>query len=401
MVLAASIEAQAQSTSIYVTEAAGIRRFNYPVNARVPFPKGTLPDAAQLRLLLNDIEVPAQYLAESRWPDGSVQWLAVDFNASPGPIEQQTYRLEYGADVRAAPIQRGLAVSENADGIQVGAVRFSRTAVPLLVSATYGAERIAAGKNGIEVTDASGTAYDLSRADSVNVEIVKRGPLYVVLRYSGRIAIDSGYSAPFQIAIEMPSSKSWVKVSAMVEDPGKRLRELSLHTPLAFTAPPLFWDFGTDRWTYGVLRTAADSATLTQTVKGGSIADWQIWTGPKGQEQLYETPGANRSRVSGWGHIQDAKGVVAFAILGFGSQPGTYNMALDGAGHATFRVAPAQAGTRHQIIVYQHFVGTPVQVGAATSPAAMVSPLTAVCESEQYTRSGVQPPPDAVSSTNR
>jgi hypothetical protein len=223
----------------------------------------------------------------------------------------------------------------------------------------------------------------------------------VVLRYSGRIPIGSDYRAPFVISIEMPSSKSWVKVSATVEDPGKRLHELSLHTPFVFAAPPLFWDFGTDRWTYGVLRTAADSATLTQTVTAGGSADWQIRTGPTGQEQLYETPGANRSRVTGWGHIQDAKGVVAFAVGGFGRQPGTYNIALDGAGHATFRMAPGQASTRHQITVYEHFVATPVQIGAATSPAAMLSPLTAVCDREQYTRSGVRPPPDAVTSTNR
>jgi hypothetical protein len=49
-------------------------------------------------------------------------------------------------------------------------------------------------------------------------------------------------------------------------------------------------------------------------------------------------------------------------------------MALSGGGQLSFRnVFPA--GQRHEIAVYEHFVTTPVQIGAATSPSAILSPL--------------------------
>ena len=85
-----------QSISLHVEETAGIRRTRYPVNARVPFPQGALARADQVRLVLDGDAVPAQFAAGSRWPDGSVQWLTVDFNASIGPEETRSYRLEYG-----------------------------------------------------------------------------------------------------------------------------------------------------------------------------------------------------------------------------------------------------------------------------------------------------------------
>ena len=98
----AGVQSTAQpgrSTNLHVKETAGIWRFFYPVNARMPFPRGELTDAAGVKLRLDEMEIPAQYTVESRWPDGSVQWLAIDFNTSIGPAEMQTYRLEFGQAV--------------------------------------------------------------------------------------------------------------------------------------------------------------------------------------------------------------------------------------------------------------------------------------------------------------
>ena len=83
------------------------------------------------RLKLTD-DVIAQFTAETSWDDGSVRALSVDFNVSLGPAERRRYVLEYGADVKsAAPAGRGLAVTEDADAIQVGSLRFGRSGAPL------------------------------------------------------------------------------------------------------------------------------------------------------------------------------------------------------------------------------------------------------------------------------
>ena len=59
----------------------------------------------------------------------------------------------------------------------------------------------------------------------------------------------------------------------------------------------------------------------------------------------------------------------------FGTEAGTYTMSLNGQGQAVFRIAPAQRSAERRITVYEHFVSTPVPIGAATSPTAMINPL--------------------------
>src|SRR5262245_18012064 len=51
-----------------------------PVTRGVPFPQGILADPAAVTLLdATGQEVPVQTEALSRWPDGSVRWLLLDF----------------------------------------------------------------------------------------------------------------------------------------------------------------------------------------------------------------------------------------------------------------------------------------------------------------------------------
>ena len=337
-----------------------------------------MADPAAVRLLLDEMDVPAQYTADARWPDGSVEWLAVDFNTSIGPAETQTYRLEYGRGVTStAEAPRGLMVTEDTDTVQVGRLRFSKRGAPLLLSVDYRGELIIPGRNGLAVTDAAGAFHDLRRVDSLTFDIVKPGPLYVELRYAGRLQIGSDYAAPFVVTVGMPNSKSWVKVSATVDDPGARLGAISFHTPLSLGPLPWVWDFGTDRWTYGSLREPADSVVLTSDVTASGGTAWQVTTVRGGQEQVYETSGPLRSTVAGWGHLQAGQDAVAFGLDAFGRRAGTYRFAIEGNGQTSFRFTADSPVTQHQLTVYEHFVSIPVQIGAATSPTSMLNPLVA------------------------
>jgi len=389
----AGLNAQSRgSISVYVKESAGIRRTAYPVNARVPFRQGALADPANTRLMNGEMETPAQIAAETKWRDGSIQWLAVDFNASIGPMESQTYRLEYGGDVKAAADARGLTVTENADGIDVGPVRFKKSGVPLLASVKYRGEDIGRGANGLTVTDTVGKEHDLTNAEGMRVEVVKRGPLYVMIRYSGAIVVDGSYRASFSMTAEMPNSKSWVKMTATVDDPGKRLQEISFHTPLALGALPWVWDFGTDHWTYGALRNSGDTVELSDAVKASGLNQWKVGMRSNGQEQTYETGVADRSKVIRWGHLQDGKEVIAFVMETQGSPAGMYHITLGGDGQTAFHFAPALPLTQHHLTVYEHYVAPPLQIGAATSPSSILNPLAAVCDRKQYNAAGVPAP---------
>ena len=373
---AAGLAAQtAHTLGIRVTETAGIRRVSFPVNARVLLPQAVVRAADNARLVLNGKEVAAQYSAETRWPDGSVEWLNVDYNASIGPDESVRYELEYGEGVHAAEAPRGLSVAGEADAIQVGGIRFSRSGSPLMLSVKYRGEEIGHGLNGLFVTDEAGLRHDVSSAQLVETEVLKSGPLFAVIRYSGNIVIDSGYQVPFALKVEMPNSKTLVKITAVVIDPAKRIRELAIETPLAFGALPWVWDFGTSRWTYGSLRAVTDSVTLTNTGN-----DWTVVTGGADKEQLYERPGITSAGRVFWGHIQDAKEAVAFALESTPEQTGDWRVKIEGGGQISFRYVERTPVTQHRIAVYEHFVTTPVQIGAATSPSAILNPLTVAIE---------------------
>ena len=367
-----------RAISIQVSETTGIRRTEYPVNARVPMPKGALADAAHARLRLNETDVPAQISSQAQWDDGSVRALDVDFNVSIGPSESRSYQLEYGVEIGPSAAPRGLAVSETAEAIQVGNVKFGRSGSPLLLSANYRGELIGAGANGLSITDASGGRHDLSSAESLKVELVKRGPLFVVLQYSGRLPLNADYAVPFTLTCEMPNSKSWVRTTIVVSDPARRVRDVALETPLALGDKPWTWDFGSENGTYGAFRNPADSVRLTQTTSAKGNA-WDVQTAAESELRPFETSVGNRAKVvGGWGHILDAARAVAFAVDRFAIERGTYTISLNGQGQALFRLAPEQPKTEHRLTVYEHFVATPVPIGAATSPTAMLNPLAVV-----------------------
>jgi hypothetical protein len=362
------------SRQIDVSETAGIRRTEYPVTARVEIPRGALREASNARLKLTD-EVPAQFTAETSWDDGSVRALNVDFNVSLGPAERRRYVLELGPDVKQAVAGRGLSVTEEADAIQVGSIRFGRSGAPLVVAANYVKMNfIGMGRNGISVTDTAGTQHDLSSAQDLKVDVMKRGPLKVVVRYAGRLPLDQSAAAPFVVTMEMPNSKSWLRMSAVVQDPSKRIRSVAFDSPLAFSALPLTYDFGTENGTYGAFRTATDTAVLTQTVNQKGPAGWVVRTGAQGGT-LNDQESAPTGRAHGSGHLLDARGAVAFGFADFAREQGTYRIALSGSGQASFAFEPSRPATEHHLTVYQHFVSTPVPIGAATSPTAMLNPL--------------------------
>jgi hypothetical protein len=128
-------------------------------------------------------------------------------------------------------------------------------------------------------------------------------------------------------------------------------------------------------------------------MKAPGTVDWQVSAGPKGKEQPYEVAGIGRhSQMIRWGHLQDGKEIIAFAVDGNPDLPGRYQLALDGEGGTSIRFAAARPIAQHELTVYQHFIPPPVQIGAVTSPTSMLSPLVATCDAKQFVLSRVQVP---------
>ena len=327
--LTLATSAMAQSIKFSVSETAGLRRFGYPVTASMESAAGLIADAKMVRLLDGDSkEVPAQFTAMSKWADGSVRGLDIDFSPSPGPNETLTYRVEIGKEP-TQPLRPGLSVTETADEIVVASVairhRIRRDGKPLLTSIAFGDNEFI-GADGIRTTLIPGPA-----------EVVKRGPFNVTLRFG-------------PVHLEYVNTKSWVKITQHAESE----RDLAVDAHFNLTKLPLLWDFGAGSWLYGNMSKPGQATTLLHRNDA-----WNILTSP-------DTLFATTKTFDGCGHLTDAERVAAFGIANPANDT-SINLTAEGHTHITAK--------RRDLTVFFHLVGQPIPVTAVTSPQAMMAPL--------------------------
>jgi len=123
----------------------------WPVTCGIPFPRGLLGSDRHVRVVDGQGRpVPTQTSTTSRWPDGSVRWILLDFRHSGGA---PAYALEYGPDIN----------------------RPART-VPAPAPPPLGR---------LTLTDAAGQSHS---ADIGDCELVSAGELRSEFRARGRVA---------------------------------------------------------------------------------------------------------------------------------------------------------------------------------------------------------------------
>jgi len=328
-ILTLATTSMAQSITFSVSETAGLRRFGYPVTASLESAAGMIEDAEKVHVFAADgQEVPAQFTAMSKWADGSVRGLDVDFSPSPGPHETLIYRVDIGKEP-TQPLRTGLSVTETADEIVVASAairhRIRRDGKPLLTSIAFG-ENEFIGADGIRTTLQAG-----------KVEILKRGPFNVTLKLGS-------------VQLEYVNTKSWVKITQQADDE----RELAVDAHFNLAKLPLLWDFGAGSWLYGNMSKPGQTVTLQH--RG---AAWDILTAP-------DTVFATTKTFDGCGHLADAERVAAFGIAN-AANDNEMKLTADGRIHI--------ASKRRDLTVYFHVVGQPIPVTAVTSPQSMISPL--------------------------
>jgi hypothetical protein len=96
----------------------------FPVTGGIPFARGVLKDGSAVKLSAGGQARPLQTEVLAVWPDQSVKWLLLDFEAAPGTKE---FVLEYGGAVKLAQLTQGIAASEK-DGtvtVDTGALKFT------------------------------------------------------------------------------------------------------------------------------------------------------------------------------------------------------------------------------------------------------------------------------------
>ena len=169
--------------------ASGPERHREPVTCGVPWPRGLLHDPARLYLSGPDGRAcPLQVRALDRWPDGSVRWALLDWQADVRG--SAVYRLGVAEDL-AAKAEGPRLRAETGPGeirIDTGAAHFRmRTggSFPFTSVVVSGVDAIDAARTRFAVEDEAGRVY---RPSIRRLEIEESGPLRTVVVAEGETA---------------------------------------------------------------------------------------------------------------------------------------------------------------------------------------------------------------------
>ena len=288
--------------NIRVASPAGPPPLWAPVETSVPFPRGGLRSPETLAVVGPDGKpVLAQMRSGLNWPDGTIRWLVVVFEASAGP---GNYTLGPGRSP-AAP----LLVAE-----EPGRIVASSGEVAITVSTAGGwLECIAApGSDGrlaavvarkadLVLTRHDGVTFHASLAgESGRVYIEERGPVRARLRLEGECRAANGQKL-FNYIIrwtvyhgrpEVFASVTWINTTDQLSE---QVRDIRMAFP---------FDFQPRRLVIGCETGVYDGPFLkdypTYILQDDYNQYWAMMHNPDGRVQNLSSGGCNGERCPGW-----------------------------------------------------------------------------------------------------
>ena len=261
-----------QRIALTVQEEVGFERRAWPVTRGVPLPRGIAAEPEALWLADAQGEgVSLQSRPLSRWPDGSIKWVLVDFQADVPAAGQAVYYLCCGGERRDAPPAARLQISEDDACLVVstGPLRFavSKQCYGLVQAVGLGRQEAGDFVEEVAVASRGGDSWaDICEAfegretqrriygmggvcraslgdEAYRVEVEEAGPLRAVIRCEGALQAEApmhhygGYQ-PFRLVTRIYAfaGHTFLRVLHTIVvacDPGQtELRELAVRIPL-------------------------------------------------------------------------------------------------------------------------------------------------------------------------
>jgi hypothetical protein len=383
-----------QKVTFLVRETAGIRRGGYPVSAVLPLAKPA-KETERFRLLHKGQPVAAQIQPHGDTSKG-IRAISVAFQSTHAPYENRTYEIEYGPNVAPGPeAKAGLKVETEGDVFRVIHSPSFQFVVPrnllgLLRSVpAKESDYLRPGSEGLVLRNKNNVSFRAGgtglKGAATTARVVKNGPLLAALHFEGNKALSDDKSVRFEVDMEFPRSRSWVRVTWTVDDPQGYVAALGADLNLNVQGKRTLVDFGAGTLVYAQL-TAGQAAALRSHYPSATqraARSWQALLGPAGSlTPFVVSPREEKSPAAeGWAHVMDSQRCTAVAVDGFADAiPGAEILC-----HADGRlqvwkefVLPGGKDLpqpRKTLTFWLHFVGSPVHVGAATSPQSMMRPL--------------------------
>jgi hypothetical protein len=367
-----------ETLTFRLRETAGLRRFSYPVHALLP----VVPAGPNFRLERDGQPVAAQFRRVVGLDDRP--GIALDFHASPGPLETQDYQVLTGEIEPGPEPKRGLTVERAGGRIRVANGSVLAFTIPERLSGLF--DRIensrldfwAGGGDGLSIVTAAGVVRRLGNGDEPRVTVTRQGPFAVGLRFEERIQpADAGESVRSTVEMTFPNSKSWAQIRWTVDDPAGVIARLEVGFDLKIEGEPTLVDLGAAGTVYGFLR---GQEAMALEAGPSPWNPWQVLKGPPNQLTPFarSLPGTSTA-VEGWAHVMDRARCTALAVDGFGRSARDLLKVRAGGRVTLARTwgtdGKSPAPRPKTLSFWLHFVTNPVQVGAVTSPQAMLAPL--------------------------
>lgn len=206
----------AQAVELVLVASEPSQRTCEPVTCGLPCPRGWLHDPTRLALMdAEGIAAPLQTRVLERWPDGSVRWLLLDWQATvPGST---CYSLAIDDGSEHASIRDPLRIAQTADRVTVetGKARFE-VAVGGWFPLTGSVAGVPIEASGI-VRDEAGAAY-LPEIRSVCLE--ESGPLRASVRVTGGFStVPRRELAEFEMFLHFFAGSATVRISLTIRNP--------------------------------------------------------------------------------------------------------------------------------------------------------------------------------------
>jgi len=307
---------------IHVPAPAGPPPLGAPVETSVPFARGRLRLPENLAVYSPDGKPAlAQFRSALNWPDGSVRWLAVVFEAIAGPGD---YVLRRGEALRASDL-----VNEKADGavISTGALTLGISS-----SGTGWMEMLTApdpdGAGQLVVKGPSSGDLVLTRHDGKEfrasldrgirrVVVEERGPVRACVRVEGQCRAQDGEGlfsyiircTAFRERSEVHLEVTWVNTT---DNPSEQLRDIRMVFP---------YEFEPDRLVVGCETGVYDGPFLKDwpvyVLQEDSNWYWAKTRNPDGRVQNLSSGGCNGERSPGWLYVQNQKRCLGIWVPNF------------------------------------------------------------------------------------
>lgn len=223
-------------TAIIIEETHGIDRMNEPVTVGIPFPKGLLYQSS--KLVLHDARyalVPLQTRELAKWPDNSLKWVLLDFQASVEAKSIREFELIKDESGTVSGRKSYISVEENQNYFFIdtkAASFFVNTGIfkPFDRVVVDGKEILDIQKSKAVLKDEAGTVYE-PIIEGMSRET--QGPLRITLKAEGRFKSQSGSEfASFSARLSFFANSPLVRI------------EFTLLNPRAAKHPGGLWDLG-------------------------------------------------------------------------------------------------------------------------------------------------------------